>query len=106
MINNEIPNKVLKNYFDALVNSFFKILPIKETEEATLQDYIESLQIELIGCHSLYSSTNYSPLLLSLISILQYLIDNDCEVRIVKREVFKAISICKKLRNKCCEEEF
>jgi len=38
------------------------------------------------------------PKFLSLLAILQYLIDHPgCEARDVKREVFRAISICGKL---------
>lgn len=104
MIGNSIHNKVLKNYLDTLVNNFFKILPIKESEEDTLDEYMKSLQIELIGCNSLLENTNYDSALLSLISILQYLIEHDCSVQVVKREVFKAISICKRLKKKYFEE--
>lgn len=101
----ELPKKVLENYFDALVHKFFKILPIRESEEPSLNEYICSLQLELTGCKSLFVDTNYDDLLVSLISILQYLSEHDCEVYVVKREVFKAISICKKLKKKYCEEE-
>ena len=38
---------------------------------------------------------------MTLISILQYLIDTpDCPVQDVKREVFRAISICNKLKSR------
>lgn len=106
MIENKIykNKKVLKNYFDTLINNFFKILPIKENEENTLIEYMKSLRSELIGCDSLLRGTRYDSAMLSLISILQYLIENDCDVATVKREVFKAISICKKLKTKYFEE--
>lgn len=104
MIGNKIHDEVLKNYFDTLVNYFFKILPIKENEEDTLIEYMKSLRAELIGCNSLLKDTRYDSAMLSLLSILQYLIDNDCDVATVKREVFKAISICKKLKKKYFEE--
>lgn len=104
MIGNNIHSEVLKNYLDTLVNNFFKILPIKENEESTLGEYMKSLQLELVGCNSLFENTNYDSALLSLISILQYLIEHDCDVVVVRREVFKAISICKKLKRKYFEE--
>ena len=69
---------VLNNYFRTLINLFFKILPIKESGESSLDTYMRSLQAEL-----------------------QYLIDNpSCEVSVVKREVFRAISICNKLKSR------
>ena len=54
---------------------------------------------ELIGCKELIAAIHEDPLFMSLISILQYLIDNpSCSVKVVKREVFRAISICNKLK--------
>lgn len=41
---------MLNNYFRALVNLFFKILPIKESGESSLEVYMRSLQAELLGC--------------------------------------------------------
>lgn len=96
-----VSKELLCNYFKNLVNLFFKILPIREKEEASLTTYMKSLQIELLGCKGLIVALNSDPYYLSLLSILQYLIDNpDCEVYKVKREVFRAISICNKLKSK------
>lgn len=100
----EISNELLINYLDTLVNQFFKILPIKESGEPSLNEFMRSLQIELIGCSALAEALSNDAMLLSLISILQYMIDNDCDTPVVKREVFKAISICKKLKKKYCNE--
>lgn len=100
----EISNELLVNYLDTLVNQFFKILPIKESGEPSLKEFMRSLQVELIGCKALIEALSNDAMLLSLISILQYMIDNDCDTPVVKREVFKAISICKKLKKKYCDE--
>ena len=90
---------VLNNYFRALINLFFKILPIWESGESTLETYMRSLQAELLGCKELIDVIHDDHLFLSLISILQYLIDNpSLEVSTVKREIFRAISICNKLK--------
>lgn len=92
---------ILSNYFRTLVNLFFKILPIKESGESSLEVYMRSLQAELLGCNELIEAVHDDPSFLSLIAILQYLIDTpECEVRVVKREVFRAISICNKLKAK------
>ena len=94
------------NYFHHLVNGFFKILPMREKEEPSLSVYMESLQAELFGCGSLIDELDNDPLFLTLLSILQYLIDNkECAVSVVKREVFKAISVCGKLENKYDKRE-
>lgn len=92
---------VLGNYLRALVNQFFKILPMWESGEKTVGTYIRSLQCELLGCRELVLAIHEDPLFLSLISILQYMADTpDCRVETVKREVFRAISICNKLKAK------
>lgn len=97
--------KVLGNYLDTLVDRIFKILPMKEENADTLNEYMQGLQLELIGCSSLFVNTGYDSVLLSLISILQYLIDNDCDVDTVRRQVFTAIDTCKKLKRKYFTEE-
>ena len=94
-----IDAEVLHNYFRNLVNHFFKILPIREQNEESLTIYMQSLQAELLGCKGLVSAIQNDASYLTLLSILQYLIDNpECTVREVKREVFRAISICNKLK--------
>ena len=94
-----IDAEVLHNYFRILVNHFFKILPIREQNEESLTTYMQSLQAELLGCKGLVSAIQNDASYLTLLSILQYLIDNpECTVREVKREVFRAISICNKLK--------
>ena len=92
---------VLNNYLRTLVNLFFRILPIWESGESSLDTYMRSLQAELLGCKELVEAIHEDPMFLSLISILQYLIDTpSCPTPVVKREVFKAISICNKLKAK------
>lgn len=98
----EIPNKMIENHLATLINKFFKILPLKEHEEPSLKDYMSSLQFELIGSQSLITAFHYDSRYLTLIVILQYMINNPCDVVEVKRQVFNAISICKKLKEKYC----
>lgn len=97
----QIRSEVLHQYFRRLVNHFFKILPMRENNEESLITYMQSLQIELLGCKSLIGAIHDDPNYLSILSILQYLIDNPgCGIPTVKREVFRAISICNKLQSK------
>lgn len=92
---------VLENYFRSLINLFFKILPLKESKERSLETYMRSLQAELLGCRSLVMAIHEDSLFLSLVSILQYLIDHpESDVAFVRREVFRAISICNKLKER------
>lgn len=101
--------RLFNNYIRSLVNRFFKILPIKENGEEygeeSLETYMKSLQAELLGCNELIITIHEDPLLISLLNILQYLIDNpECSLTNVRREVFRAISICNKLKAKYFEE--
>lgn len=98
-----IPDKLKERYFSSLVNKFFKILPLKETCDSGLIVYMKSLQRELTGCNGLIDITDCDPSVLDLLSMLQYHIDNDqCDVKEVRRDVFRAISICNKLRDVYC----
>ena len=94
-----ISSKLLSNYLCSLVNHIFKILPIREQDDGSLSTYMRSLQMELLGCKNLIPILGNDASLITLLSILQYLIDNpDSSVTIVRREVFHAISICNKLK--------
>lgn len=100
---NQIDSEILSNYFKSLVNRFFKILPMKEQQEESLVTYMINLRDELLGAENIIASINSDPSYLSLVSILQYLIDNidnseECSTKKVRRLVFQTISICNKLR--------
>lgn len=96
----QLSAECLYGFFDYMVGQFFKILPMKEDEIETLPVYMRSMQIELLGCKGLIDTLYNNALYVSLLSILQYLIDDpNCDVSEVKREVFKAIKICNKLKS-------
>ena len=96
-----VSEELLQNYFQSLVNRFFKILPIRESEEETLVVYMKSLQCEVLGCRKLISDMDNDSRFFTLAAILEYLIDTpDCSIKDVKREVFKAIHICNQLKDK------
>lgn len=89
----------MRKYVRGLVDRFFKILPLWESQEESLLTYLESLLLELKGFNGLMCVLHDDRDYVSLLAILQYLIDNpDTSVHTVKREVFRCISICNKLR--------
>lgn len=93
----QVESLSISEYFNNLVNRFFKILPMKEQEEKSLSTYISSMQVEMFGFDSLFDEFKKDQSYITLLSILQYLKDNpDADVKDVRREVFRAISICKK----------
>ena len=96
---------MLSGYMRSLVNRFFKILPIRESGEDSLETYMRSLQSELLGFKELIVVVHEDSEFVSLLNILQYLIDNpECSLPVVKREVFRAISTCNKLKAKYAVE--
>lgn len=96
--------ELLNNYFKYLVNQFFKILPMRENEDQSLQVYLQSLQAELLGCNEFVLAFSTNAAYLTLLSMLQYMIERpDCPVREVRREVFRAINICNKLKAEYAE---
>lgn len=97
----EMGNLVLSDYFASLVNKVFKVLPIREREEATLVTYLDSLAIELMGYESLLPSFSEDGEFISILSTVRYLRDNpDLPVPVVKREVFRMIASCKKIEKR------
>ena len=99
VLGEELGAALVGHYFDSLVDRFFKILPLKEDAEPTLDIYIRSLQRELIGCKGLIPLFAENANYLSLLSILQSFVDEpNVDVDIVRREVFRAIRICKMLK--------
>ena len=91
--------KLLSAYFDTLVDMFFKILPMWEEGSETLPDYLDRFLRELIGFRALASTLHDDARIVSIMAIIQYLIENpECRIGTVKRMVFHAISICDNLR--------
>ena len=100
----EVNNEVLASYFKSLVNQLFKILPMRENNEETRSTYMESLIREVSGFQWLFDAVKNDAGLTQILSILQYLAANpDCEVQTVRQEVFRAISICNKLKARYAE---
>jgi len=95
-----IPDELFVNYLKFLVGKVFKILPISESEPDTLKDYLESLILELSGSIQLISKIKCDGSFISLLSTLQYFIDNECTNEVYRREVFKCISIINKLQKR------
>lgn len=92
--------RMVSNYLDALVDRFYKILPMTENGEATLKQYLESLLREMLGARELVDFIRDDDRFLTLLATVQYFIDNDTEVSVVRTDVFRSIGILKKLKKK------
>lgn len=97
-----ISEALIVEYLNMLVNKVFKILPIIENQEESISVYVESLRCELQGFQSLLPSIGEDPTFLSFLSIVQWLTENvvndEVQYKVIRREVFHAISLCKKLQ--------
>lgn len=97
----DIAEESFGSYIECLVNKVYKILPLRENNEPTLQQYMKSLQRELLGCQSLLPSIEQNQQFFTILSIIQNLIDHECAVPIVKSDVFKAINLLKRIQREC-----
>lgn len=94
-----IPDAMMQKYLERTVGKLYKILPLKESNEPTLQEYLDMLLSELTGVE-LLENLSAQPYYVSIIGIVSYLSDNilECTVKKVKKNVFRAIDLCKKLQ--------
>ena len=89
-----------RKYFSNLVNRLFKILPLREAEDATLPAYLYNLHVELAGLSS-FDITG-EPEYISLLAQIHYLRSHEqLAVLDVKHIVFDSISLCNRLSAKC-----
>lgn len=100
----EIPMNAVENYVKVLINKTYKILPMKEEELPTLKSYIESYLRELIGAH-LFLFNDDNGQVMVLISTMTYLANNDYDVAVCRREVFKCIHILQDIINTLGDKE-
>ena len=88
----------VSNFYRFLINLFFKILPMWESGEPSLNDYMLGVQTKLVGFGKMVPDVGGNPLYMSMASTLQYFIDNpQLSKTKVKHDVFDCISICNKL---------
>ena len=93
-------NERLLVYFDSLINSIFKVLPLYEENNVGIETYIESLLFELYGLNEVIKiedSYEYVAMLSTLESVKKEVVKLDSKKRVIKREVFKCISIVKSI---------
>lgn len=98
--NQEISDWSIGKYIERLVNRFYKILPLTENKCETVNEYMLSLQRELLGCQSLFVALGNDDQYISILSLLQYLIEHqDEDFRNVRKEIFQVINVLNKLKN-------
>lgn len=94
-----VDDKIIKKQLQKIVDKIFKILPLYEEKNGTVDAYIESLILEITGFSSKYGNVGVSEYM-SVISTLEGLrgiIDDRGNQPTVKREVFKCIETINKI---------
>lgn len=99
----EIPDVLFLKYMDRIVDNFFRSLCLKEEKCQTIDLYLENFQRELVGSKKLIAVLMYDPLFLSILGTLESLIGQNDLVKF-KSDVFKSISMTKKLQEKYMAE--
>lgn len=98
MLIKKMSYKDAKSFLKALIeHQLFKILPMKEDDNPSLDSYLDSLIIEVWGAKSLYPELDESNEYLRIMHTLSYFKDNEYSVVQCKREVFKMINLAKKI---------
>lgn len=96
-----IDDKAIARYLGSTIDNIFKILPLYEEDNKTLDSYIESLILELRGFVSEYGSVGvvgYISVVSTLEGIRSMASEKGNQPR-VKREVFKCIDTVKKIKD-------
>lgn len=87
----------IEEYLDKLVNKIFKLLPLKEENNSTLDKYHYSLMLELIGFCNIFTEFQERIEIVSLLASLESLLLIS-SIEDYKRKVFECINIAKKIK--------
>lgn len=89
----------MEKYLSSLSRKIFKILPMFEDKEPTLSTYINSLKIEMMGYMAINPEVKENECYHTALSIIGYLENGEYDMRLCKREVFKAKNIIDSMIN-------
>lgn len=101
----DVPNQGVANYLDSLVGKIYKVLPMKESNAAYLQQYIEWKLREILSFQKFITVVGSDPEFMELILIMYSIADAGNTVEIVRHDVFEAIRLCKVLSARYRTEE-
>lgn len=95
-----LPNEYFANYFNFLIGKVWKILPMTEESDHNLKQYMEGLQRELIGNLNLVEDLKCDGYFVTLLNKIEFLINEEYDHYICRKEVFECIDLIKKIANK------
>lgn len=94
----QLPDELLVAYLDGMIPMVYKMMPMKEHNVETLSLYIESTLRELIGEKKLVESLKYRKEFLSILGILESLLEQN-SFQTFRSDVFKALKLIESLKS-------
>ena len=95
----------LSAFFEFITGKIFKILPLREDENESIYEYLDSLRIEMTGAINTFPKLHNSYEFMTLVNTINYLIGNEFDVPTCKREVFKMLKTVNLLQLKAGGDE-
>lgn len=84
-------------YLNSLIGAVYKILPMYENHDDNLQEYLDSLCIQLLGGLENFNELRLNSKYLSIINIIQYFRTHEYDKKTCKREVLKCTNLLNKM---------
>ena len=89
---------ILLSFINSLTDKTFKILPLYEEKNIFLFEHLDSLRVDLLGGTETFTVLESNQKYITLINIIQYMLNNEFTHKQCKREVFKMISIINSIK--------
>lgn len=90
----------LSTFFEFITGKIFKILPLREDENESIYEYLDSLRIEMTGAIETFPELHDNYEFMTLVNTINYLIGNEFDISTCKREVFKMLKTVNLLQMK------
>lgn len=86
-----------ERYLRSLIGKFYKIRPMRQNDDATLQVYLASFIVDLEGSLYTFPSLREDSRYITVVNIAHWLNSNSFNCDEARREVEKAIDLIKKI---------
>lgn len=92
----EVNNTAFNEYIDVVVGKIFKLLPLREEKNMTLDKYHSSLMADVLGNKTLFELEQEKDMICLLVSLEGLITIHDMEL--YRGKVFECINLAKKLK--------
>jgi hypothetical protein len=84
-------------FLNSMIGAVYKVLALNDDNDLYLNEYMDSLCIQLLGGLETFPILKASQKYISVINIIQYLRTNEFDKKTCKREILKGTNILEKL---------